>query len=42
MKFNGFEIDLVGALNSIAALITAIGALVMAFKGINKRKDGKK
>jgi hypothetical protein len=40
MKFHGFELDL----NALAAVITAVGALVMAIRGINKgkKKDGEK
>jgi hypothetical protein len=38
MKFHGMEIDLVGIFNALAAVITAVGALVMAIRGINKVK----
>ena len=37
MKIGSFELDL----NALAALITAVGALIMAIKGMNKnKKDG--
>lgn len=38
MKFGQVEIDL----NALAALVTAIGGLVMVLKGATQRRKGKK